>query len=102
MDILLHPAVLLILIVAVGGFSAIGAFLLWVAPWPGLRRASLFWFVVSAFFGAAAYAIAFVAILGTDPEDRFMFLLYSIPLAGSLFGWLGAGAVTLISQRTQR
>jgi len=103
----MHPAVLLVLILVAGIFAALGALVLWLTPWPGLRWASLFWFVFSAFVGGGAYALGYDAIFGDatgalTTTTSLVLLLVSIPLVGSLVGWLGAGAATLINQRIQR
>jgi hypothetical protein len=103
----MHPLILLGLILVAGIFAGLGTLVLWLAPWPGLRWASLIWFVFSAFVGAGAYAIAYEAIFADatgalTTTTSLVFLLVGIPLVGSLVGWLGAGAATLVSQRIQR
>ena len=103
----MHPLILLGLILVAGIFAGLGALVLWLTPWPGLRWVSLFWFVFSAFVGAGAYALAYEAIFG-DSTGAFatttllVFLLVGIPIAALVVGWLGAAAATLISQRIQR
>jgi hypothetical protein len=87
----MHPAVLLVLILVAGIFAALGALVLWLTPWPGLSRASLIWFVVSALVGAVAYVLAFDAISGRirggfgSDTNEVLFVL-SVPLVGSLVG----------------
>ncbi len=104
---MMHPVVLLGLILVAGIFTGLGALLLWLTPWPGLRWASLISFVFSAFVGAGVYTLAYVAIFGDATgalytTTRLVILLVSIPIVGSLLGWLGAGAATFISQRLRR
>jgi hypothetical protein len=103
----MHPLILLGLILVAGIFAGLGALVLRLSRWPGLRWSSLVWFVFSAFAGAGAYAFAYVALFGDatgqlTTTTSLVFLLIGIPLVGSLVGWLGAGAATLISQRIQR
>ena len=103
----MHPLILLGLILVAGIFAGLGALVLRLTPWPGLRWASLIWFVFSAFVGAGAYGIAYDAIFGDatgalTTTTSLVFLLVGIPLVGTLVGWLGAGAAALISQRIQR
>jgi hypothetical protein len=103
----MHPLILLGLILVAGIFAALGALVLRFAPWPGLRCATLVWFVVSAFVGAGGYAIAYDAIFGDatgalTTTTSLVFLLVGIPLVGSLVGWLGASAATLIGARIRR
>ena len=103
----MHPLILLGLILVVGIFAGLGALVLRLTPWPGLRWASLISFVFSAIVGAGAFAFAYVAIFGDatgalTTTTSMVFLLVGIPLVGSLVGWLGSGAATLISQRIQR
>ena len=103
----MHPLILLGLILVAGIFAGLGALVLRLTPWPGLRWSSLISFVFSALVGAAVYTLAYLAIFGDATgalytTTRLVFLLVGIPIVGSLVGWLGAGAVTLISQRIQR
>ena len=103
----MHPLILLGLILVAGIFAALGALVLRLTRWPGLRWSSLISFVFSAFVGAGAYTLAYVAIFGDatgalDTTTRLMFLLVGIPIVGSLVGWLGAGAATVIRPRIQR
>lgn len=103
----MHPLILLGLILVAGIFAGLGALVLRLSPWPGLRRSTLISFVFSAFVGAGAYAFAYLTILGDASGQlatttSLVFLLVGIPIVGSLVGWLGAGAATLIRQRIQR
>ena len=103
----MHPLVLLGLILVAGIFAGLGALVLWLTPWPGLRWRTLISFVFGAFVGAGAYTLAYVAIFGDATgalytTTRLVFLLVGIPIVGSLVGWLGASAATLVSQRIQR
>ncbi len=103
----MHPLVLLGLILVAGIFAGLGALVLRLTPWPGLHWTSLIWFVFSAFVGAGGYGIAYDAIFGDatgalTTTTNLVFLLVGIPLVGSLVGWLGAGAASLISQRIKR
>ena len=102
----MHPLILLGLILVAGIFAGLGALVLRLTPWPGLRWSSLISFVFSAFIGAAVYTLAYLAMFGDATGALYtttglVFLLVGIPIVGSLLGWLGAGAVTLISQRIQ-
>ena len=103
----MHPLILLGLILVAGIFAALGALVLRLTRWPGLRWSSLISFVFSALVGAAVYTLAYLAIFGDatgalSTTTHLVFLLVGIPIVGSLVGWLGAGAATLISQRIQR
>src|SRR5438045_741470 len=100
----MHPLILFGLILVAAIFAGLGALVLRLTPWPGLRWSSVISFVLSAFVGAGAYTLAYVAIFGDTTgalytTTRLVFLLVGIPIVGSLVGWLGAGATTLISQR---
>ena len=103
----MHPLIFLGLILAAGTFAGLGALVLRLTPWPGLRWSSLISFVFSALVGAAVYTLAYLAIFGDatgalSTTTRLVFLLVGIPIVGSLVGWVGAGAATLIRRRIQR
>jgi nucleoside recognition membrane protein YjiH len=103
----MHPLILLGLILIAGVFAGLGALVLRFTPWPGLRWTTLLWFVFSAFVGAGAFGIAYEAMFADatgalTTDNSLVFLLVGIPIAGSLVGWLGAGAAALVSQRIQR
>jgi hypothetical protein len=103
----MHPLILLGLILVAGIFAGLGALVLRLSRWPGLRWSSLIWFVFSAFVGAGGYGIAYEAIFADatgalTTTTSLVFLLVGIPTVGSLVGWLGAGAARLIGQRIQR
>ena len=98
-----HPLILLGLILVAGIFSALGALVLQWSPWPGLRWSSLVAFVVCAMGGATAYAFAYDAIFGDASHaltstTSLVLLLVSIPIVGSIAGWLGAAAVARLER----
>jgi hypothetical protein len=67
-----------------------------------LRWSSLVAFVICATVGAAVYAFAYVAIFGdgsyglSDAAETY--LLISIPIVGSIVGWLGAAGAARLAR----
>ena len=94
---MMHPVILLGLILVAGIFFALGALVLRLSSWPGFRWSLLIAFVVCGMVGAAAYAFAYDAIFGDAShaltDTGLTLLLVSIPIVGSITGWLGAAAL---------
>ena len=93
----MHPVILLGLILVAGIFFALGALVLRLSPWPGLRWSLLIAFVICGMGGAAAYAFAYDVIFGDAShalaDTSLVLLLVSTPIVGSITGWLGAAAL---------
>src|SRR5436853_7747309 len=92
----MHPLILLGLVLVAGIFAALGALVLRLTRWPGLRWSSLISFVFSALVGAAVYTLAYLAIFGDatgalSTTTRLVFLLVAFRLLDHWsVGWVRA------------